>query len=65
MVEGSTTPKDKLLKLQGKTIVQRSSQQYLLLWESGMGEGSRVSLPTTWDTAWLLHSATLVAAGCC
>lgn len=37
MVEGSTTPKDKLLRLQGKTIVQRSSHQYLLLWEWGPG----------------------------
>lgn len=45
MVEGSTTPKDKLLKLQGKIIVQTGSQQNLLLQEPGAGEGGRVSLP--------------------
>lgn len=45
MVEGSTTPKDKLLKLQGKTIVQTGSQQNLLLREPGAGERGRVSLP--------------------
>lgn len=63
MVEGSTTPKDKLLRLQGKTIVQRSSHQYLLLWEWGRG-GEQSLTPHYLGHGLALHSATLGAAGC-